>query len=132
MRGRLHFWDELIGPGPPPVKTRDGWLLIYHGIATHLAGACIYQAGAALLDLEDPTRVLARTRDNILEPRELWETTGQVPNVVFPSGIVVENHNDEGFAEPDSRTLVYYGAADTCVGVATTTVAELIAACREG
>lgn len=132
MSGRLHYWDELIGPGPPPVRTRDGWLLVYHGIATHLAGACIYQAGAALLDLEDPTRVLARTRDNILEPREPWETTGQVPNVVFPSGMVVESFDDDGFAEPFARALVYYGAADTCVGVATATVAELVAACRTG
>jgi len=56
MRGRHHYWDELIGPGPPPVKTREGWLLVYHGIATHLAGACIYQAGAALLALDDPSR----------------------------------------------------------------------------
>jgi len=55
MRGRHHYWDELIGPGPPPVKTREGWLLVYHGIATHLAGACIYQAGAALLALDDPS-----------------------------------------------------------------------------
>jgi beta-1,4-mannooligosaccharide/beta-1,4-mannosyl-N-acetylglucosamine phosphorylase len=131
MGGRLHYWDELIGPGPPPVKTRDGWLLIYHGIATHLAGACIYQAGAALLNLEDPTEVLARTRDNILEPRELWETTGQVPNVVFPSGMVIEELDAEGFATPGSRVLVYYGAADTCIGVAAATIAELIAACKE-
>jgi predicted GH43/DUF377 family glycosyl hydrolase len=131
MSGRLHYWDELIGPGPPPVKTREGWLLVYHGIATHLAGACIYQAGAALLDLEDPTNVLARTRDNILEPREPWETTGQVPNVVFPSGMVVEEYDGDGFATPTSRALVYYGAADTCTAVATATVAELIEACRE-
>jgi len=114
------------------VKTREGWLLVYHGIATHLAGACIYQAGAALLDLEDPTRVLARTRDNILEPRELWETTGQVPNVVFPSGMVVEELDSEGFATPASRTLVFYGAADTCVGAATATISELLEACRLG
>jgi beta-1,4-mannooligosaccharide/beta-1,4-mannosyl-N-acetylglucosamine phosphorylase len=59
MSGRRHYWDELIGAGPPPVKTREGWLLVYHGVATHLASAWIYQAGAALLDLEDPTRVLA-------------------------------------------------------------------------
>jgi beta-1,4-mannooligosaccharide/beta-1,4-mannosyl-N-acetylglucosamine phosphorylase len=132
MSGRLHYWDELIGPGPPPVKTRDGWLLVYHGIATHLAGACIYQAGAALLDLEDPKHVLSRTRDNVLEPREPYETTGQVPNVVFPSGMVVDEFDADGFATPDSRVLVYYGAADTCVGVATATIAELVGACEKG
>jgi len=131
MRGRPHYWDELIGPGPPPVKTREGWLLVYHGIATHLAGACIYQAGAALLALDDPSKVLERSRDNILEPREPYETTGQVPNVVFPSGMIVERYDEQGFADPDSRALVYYGAADTSVGLATATVGELLAACRD-
>jgi len=131
MRGRPHYWDELIGPGPPPVKTREGWLLVYHGIATHLAGACIYQAGTALLALDDPSKVLARSRDNILEPREPYEMTGQVPNVVFPSGMIVEEYDERGFADPGSRALVYYGAADTSVGLATTTVGGLLAACRD-
>ena len=129
MRGRLHCWDELIGPGPPPVKTREGWLLVYHGIATHLASACIYQAGVALLALDDPSTVLARSRNNILEPRELYEMTGQVPNVVFPSGMIVEGYDEQGFAHTDGRALIYYGAADTSVGLATATVGELIAAC---
>ena len=129
MRGRPHYWDELIGPGPPPVKTREGWLLVYHGIATHLASACIYQAGVALLALDDPSKVLGRSRNNILEPREPYEMTGQVPNVVFPSGMIVEAYDEHGFADPDSRALVYYGAADTSVGLATTTVGELLAAC---
>ena len=131
MRGRPHYWDELIGPGPPPVKTREGWLLVYHGIATHLAGACIYQAGAALLALDDPSKVLARSRDNILEPREPYEITGQVPNVVFPSGMIVEGYDEQGFADLDSRALVYYGAADTSVGLATATVGDLVAACSD-
>lgn len=129
MRGRPHYWDELIGPGPPPVKTREGWLLVYHGVATHLSSAHIYQAGAVLLDLEDPSRVLARTRDNILEPRELYEHVGQVPNVVFPTGLIVELDGD-GFAPPEARVLIYYGAADLCVCLATATVSELLAACR--
>ncbi|MCK4408635.1 MAG: glycoside hydrolase family 130 protein [Candidatus Eisenbacteria sp.] len=131
MQGRPHYWDELIGPGPPPVKTREGWLLVYHGIATHLSGACIYQAGVALLALDDPTKVLARSRNNILEPREPYELTGQVPNVVFPSGMVVEGYDEQGFADPDSKTLVYYGAADTSIGLATATVGELLAACSD-
>ena len=131
MRGRLHYWDELIGPGPPPVKTREGWLLVYHGIATHLAGACIYQAGVALLALDDPAEVLARSRNNILEPREPYEMIGQVPNVVFPSGMIVEGYDGRGFADPDGRVLVYYGAADTSVGLATSTVGDLLAACGD-
>jgi beta-1,4-mannooligosaccharide/beta-1,4-mannosyl-N-acetylglucosamine phosphorylase len=131
MCGRLHYWDELIGSGPPPVKTRAGWLHIYHGVATHFAAANIYQAGVVLLDLDDPRRVVARCRNNILEPRELYELTGQVPNVVFPSGMIVEDYDADGFAQPDSLVRVYYGAADTVVGLATTTVAELLAACQD-
>jgi beta-1,4-mannooligosaccharide/beta-1,4-mannosyl-N-acetylglucosamine phosphorylase len=130
MAGRFHYWDELIGSGPPPVKTRSGWLHIYHGVATHFAAANIYQAGVVLLDLDDPRRVLARGRNNILEPRELYELVGQVPNVVFPSGMIVEDTDAEGFANPDSLVRVYYGAADTVVGLATTTIADLIAAAK--
>jgi predicted GH43/DUF377 family glycosyl hydrolase len=104
--GRPHFWDELIGAGPPPIWTPRGWLLIYHGVATHFQSANIYQAGVMLLDHEDPTQVLGRSHDNVLEPRELYEYTGQVPNVVFPSGLI----------ERGDELLLYYGAADTCVG----------------
>ncbi len=130
MTGKPHYWDELIGSGPPPVKTREGWLHIYHGVATHFLGANIYQAGAVLLDLENPRRVLARTRDNILEPRETWEMTGQVPNVVFPCGMTVTETDDEGFAVTSSELRLYYGAADTVVGLAVSTVAKIIAACE--
>jgi beta-1,4-mannooligosaccharide/beta-1,4-mannosyl-N-acetylglucosamine phosphorylase len=129
MAGRPRFWDELIGSGPPPVKTRGGWLHIYHGIATHLGGA-IYQAGVCLLDLEEPSRVVARGRNNILEPRELYEMVGQVPNVVFPSGLIVDEVDDGGFARPNGRVLLYYGAADTCVGLAQTTIEHLLDACN--
>lgn len=132
MSGRCHFWDELIGSGPPPVKTREGWLHVYHGVATHFAGVNIYQAGVCLLDLADPSKVLARGRNNILEPREMYELVGQVPNVVFPSGIIVEDVDHDGFAKPNSLVRVYYGAADTAIGLATATVAELIDHCRIG
>jgi len=129
MAGRLHYWDELIGSGPPPVKTREGWLHIYHGVATHFASANIYQAGVVLLDLADPRRVLARSRNNILEPREPYELTGQVPNVVFPSGMIVDEYDDEEYARPNSLVRVYYGAADTVVGLATTTIEDLLKSC---
>jgi len=131
MSGRFHYWDEYIGSGPPPVKTRRGWLHIYHGVATHFGSANIYQAGAVLLDLADPSKVLGRTRGNILEPREPYELCGQVPNVVFPSGMIVEGFDAAGFALPSSPVKVYYGAADTCVGLAETTVGELLAACAD-
>ena len=131
MRGRPHLWDELIGSGPPPLKTRAGWLHVYHGVATHFASANIYQAGVSLLDLEDPSRVIARGSHNVLEPRESYETTGQVPNVVFPSGMVAERIDADGFALLDSPVRIYYGAADTCVAVAWAVVGDLLAACRE-
>ena len=131
IHGRFHFWDEFIGSGPPPVKTREGWLHLYHGVASHFGSANIYQAGVLLLDLHDPSKVLGRCRRNILEPREIYELTGQVPNVVFPSGMIVEDVDAEGFAKPSSQVKVYYGAADTVVGLAMATVAELLAAAAE-
>lgn len=130
MEARPRRWDEWVGSGPPPVKTREGWLHIYHGVATHFTAANIYQAGVVLLDLDDPSRVLHRGAFNILEPRTAWERAGQVPNVVFPTGMVIESVDAEGFAAPDSVVRVYYGAADTVVGLAKTTVAKLLADAR--
>jgi beta-1,4-mannooligosaccharide/beta-1,4-mannosyl-N-acetylglucosamine phosphorylase len=131
MGGRFHYWDEFIGSGPPPVKTRRGWLHLYHGVATHFGSANIYQAGVSLLDLKDPTKVLGRSRGNILEPREPYELCGQVPNVVFPSGMVVEDYDAQGYALAASPVKVYYGAADTVVGLAVSTVGELLEAANE-
>ena len=131
MTGRPRSWDELIGSGPPPVKTERGWLHIYHGVATHFASVNIYQAGAVLLDADDPTRVIARTRRNILEPRMTYELIGQVPNVVFPSGMIVDGVGPGAAAPDDARVRVYYGAADTCVGLAVTSIGDLLAACEE-
>jgi len=131
MSGNPHYWDELIGSGPPPIKTRHGWLHLYHGVATHFQSSNIYQAGAVLLDLDNPTKVLARTRDNILEPRESWEQMGQVPNVVFPSGATVSHEDDKGFAPDDAILRIYYGAADTVVGLAQGTVGGLVKACQQ-
>jgi len=87
--------------------------------------------GITLLDLSDPSQVLSRSRNNILEPRESYELTGQVPNVVFPSGMIVEQYDHEGFAEPTSQVRLYYGAADTVVGLAVATIEDLIAACHD-
>ncbi|MBN2088084.1 glycoside hydrolase family 130 protein [candidate division KSB1 bacterium] len=126
MSGRFHYWDELIGAGPAPIKTEKGWLQIYHGVATHFGSSNIYQAGVVLLDLKEPSKVIARSRYNILEPRELYELVGQVPNVVFPSGAIVEKIDPDGFANLDSPVYIYYGTADTSVGLAQTTVKQLI------
>ena len=131
ISGRPHFWDERIGAGPPPIKTKHGWLLIYHGVATHFASSNIYQAGAILLDLTNPTKVLARTRLNILEPREIYETVGQVANVVFPSGCIPSQIEENGTVPDDAELMIYYGAADTSIGLATATVGDVIHACHE-
>lgn len=130
--GRFHYWDEFIGSGPPPLKTRQGWLHIYHGVASHFGSSNIYQAGVVLLDLHDPSKVVGRSRCNILEPRELYELTGQVPNVVFPSGMIVLDADSEGYARPEGPVYIYYGAADTVVGLATATVQDLLSAAMEG
>jgi beta-1,4-mannooligosaccharide/beta-1,4-mannosyl-N-acetylglucosamine phosphorylase len=127
IEGRNHYWDELIGAGPPPVKTEKGWLCVYHGIAMHYQP--IYQAGVMLLALEDPSKVIARGRYNILEPRELYETVGQVPNVCFPTGIIVNEYDENGFAKLKSNVSIYYGAADTSVCLATSTIQELLESC---
>ncbi|MBI9072587.1 MAG: glycoside hydrolase family 130 protein [Melioribacteraceae bacterium] len=118
------FWDNLIGSGPPPVKTRKGWLHVYHGIAMHYAP--IYQVGVMMHDLNDPSIVISRGTQCILEPREYWELVGQVPNVIFPQGLIVEEYDDEGFAKEDSEVKLYYGASDTHVGMATSTIRRLI------
>jgi predicted GH43/DUF377 family glycosyl hydrolase len=105
------WWDSArIGIGPPPMETPEGWLLIYHGVRQTVAGA-LYRAGLALLDLEEPTRVLRRCSEWILGPREDYELMGDVPGVVFPCGLLHDVNTDE--------LRLYYGAADTCIAMAT-------------
>lgn len=111
-------WQSIkIGSGPTPIETDEGWLLIYHAVKKTCNGYCYY-AGAAILDLEDPTKVLYRSKKYILSPRELYECVGDVNNVVFPCAALCDK--DTG------RISIYYGAADTVVGMAHTTVDELI------
>jgi predicted GH43/DUF377 family glycosyl hydrolase len=95
-------------------------------VATHFQSANIYQAGLSLHPLNTPWETIARGRYNILEPRELYELAGQVPNVVFPSGAIILDIDSEGFARDNSEVYVYYGAADTCVCLAITTIKELM------
>jgi predicted GH43/DUF377 family glycosyl hydrolase len=113
MDPRLGNWDDLkIGAGGPPLKTEQGWLVIYHGVSTDK----VYRLGVALLDLEDPTRVLNWPGDCVLQPEEPWEREGDVPNVVFTCGT----------AEVGDRYFVYYGGADKVIAVATAKKADLI------
>jgi len=98
-------WEyNKIGIAGPPIKTKQGWFLIYHGTSNE-KGYCL---GAALLDLDDPSRVLARQTEPILEPELDWEVNGYIPKVIFSCGQ----------AEIGDRILVYYGGADTVIGVA--------------
>jgi len=109
------------GAGAVPIRTPYGWLEIYHAVSMP-PPAGHYYLGVALLDLEDPSRVLAAPRKFILAPVHDYECRGQVPNVVFTSGAV---------EFPDGRLYVYYGGADQCVALATTTVEELATFCLE-
>lgn len=126
MQGNPHYWDELIGSGPVPIKTRHGWLHIYHGVATHFASSNIYQAGFSFLALDNPARVLFRSKYNFLEPREYYECVGQVPNVVFPTGIIALEYDEKGYVQDDSELYVYYGCADTSVGLLKTNMSYFI------
>jgi predicted GH43/DUF377 family glycosyl hydrolase len=112
------WWDSLrIGIGPPPLRTEHGWLLIYHGVKNTVAGD-IYRVGLALLDLEDPTRVLRRLPNWIFAPLAAYERTGDVPNIVFPCGLLHDPANDE--------LRLYYGAADSSVCLATARLSDLL------
>jgi predicted GH43/DUF377 family glycosyl hydrolase len=105
------WWDSVrIGLGPPPLRTEHGWLVIYHGVKETVSGD-IYRAGLALLELDEPTRVLRRLSSWILAPSEPYERVGDVPNVVFPCGLIHEPGSDE--------LRLYYGAADTSICLAT-------------
>src|SRR5207244_7788363 len=118
MQSRGFVWDQgKIGPGAPPIKTKQGWLIIYHGI-TPRVNAKIYKAGVALLDLNDPRKVIARAKEYIMAPREMYERVGDVPNVVFTTAAIAYPEKDE--------LRIYYGAADTVFCLATAKISDLI------
>ena len=110
------WWDaDKIGLCTPPLLTERGWLILYHGVRWTAYGS-IYRLGLALLDAQDPRRVVRRSREWIFGPRESYERTGDVPQVVFPCGWI----------RSDDELKIYYGAADTCVAVATASVTQLL------
>ncbi|MBW2057486.1 MAG: glycosidase [Deltaproteobacteria bacterium] len=113
MAPREGGWDGVgIGSASPPVKTEKGWLLIYHGVD----GEGVYRLGAALLGLDDPSQVVARHPDPILEPEEDYELRGEVREVVFGCGI----------CEVEDTYFVYYGGADRVICGATAKKQELL------
>ncbi len=114
LRPRPGMWDDLkIGISSTPLKTKRGWLLLYHGVSSEDHR---YSVGAALLDLKDPEKVLGRTDAPIFSPEMPYEKEGIVPNVVFPCGSVIIG----------SKLIIYYGGADTVIGVATISLAKLL------
>jgi len=104
IRSSLPWERRKVGVGPPPIKTDLGWLVIYHGVSVER----IYRTGAFLLDLDNPSKVLARTKEPILEPEMEFEKHGVVQNVVFPDGAIIRN----------GKLMVYYGGADKVCCVA--------------
>ena len=106
---------SYIGSGCPPIETAEGWLLIYHGVHDTPEGY-VYSACAALLDLNNPAKVLARLPYALFKPEESWELKGVVNNVVFPTGTAL-------FGD---TLYIYYGAADVCIATASVSISELI------
>jgi beta-1,4-mannooligosaccharide/beta-1,4-mannosyl-N-acetylglucosamine phosphorylase len=106
-----------VGAGPIPIETSEGWLLLFHGVLTSCNGF-VYSMGAALLDLEEPWRVICRGAPYLLSPQTQYECVGDTPNVVFPCASLTDG--DTG------RLAIYYGAADTVVALAFARVQEVI------
>ena len=104
--------QQKVGIAAPPVKTKKGWLLLYHGVSNEGT----YRIGALLLDLKDPTIIKARTDRPIMEPQMPYEKDGQVSNVVFPCGNVIIG----------DKLFIYYGGGDEIVAVATVGVEDIL------
>jgi len=117
-----YHWDEMkIGPGPPPIKTSRGWLIIYHGVF-HTMDGSVYRLGAALLDSIDPSKVIAIGDEWILQPEEDYEITGYVHNVVFSCGAV---------SKSDGTVKVYWGGADKVMCMGTIKLENLVNHCLD-
>ncbi|PWJ43154.1 glycoside hydrolase family 130 protein [Sediminitomix flava] len=112
------WWEQKVGGNTPPIRTEEGWLMLYHGVDEDKC----YRVGACLLDLEDPSKILYRTKDFIMEPEEAWEKEGLYKwGVVFPTGNVLV----------DDTLYIYYGGSDQYCGVATCNIHELVAFVKE-
>lgn len=106
---------SYIGSGCPPIETDDGWLIIYHGVHDTIQGY-VYSACAALLDVENPQKEIARLPYPLFFPEKEWELKGEVNNVCFPTGTVLEG----------DTLYIYYGAADERIAVASLSISELL------
>lgn len=115
LESRHWFETRNIGGGSPPIETKDGWLLIYHAVDDMDSGRT-YRMGAALLDINDPTKVIGHLDKPLLSPKEPYEKDGNTDNVVFPTGTALF----------DNRLYIYYGAADTTIAVCSVDMNELL------
>ncbi|GAB4564698.1 MAG: glycoside hydrolase family 130 protein [Anaerolineae bacterium] len=123
VMGTAGGWQSTkIGAGPIPIETEEGWLLIYHGVLTSCNGF-VYSFGAALLDLDEPWKVIYRSKRYLLAPQAPYERVGDVPNVAFPCAALVDAET--------GRMAIYYGGADTVVCLAFGYVAEVIEFVKE-
>lgn len=110
------WWDNVrIGVGAPPLLTEEGWLLLYHGVKD-MANRPVYRLGVALLNRENPRKVLARASEWVFSPETEYEQRGLVPNVVYTCGALLRG----------DEVWMYYGAADTVIGLATAKVTDLL------
>ncbi|GIP57712.1 glycoside hydrolase family 130 protein [Paenibacillus sp. FSL W8-0186] len=122
-KGGQGWWQSVkIGGGPAPIETTEGWLMFYHGV-TGTCNGLVYSMGAVILDRDEPSKVKYRSANYVLTPEEWYEELGFVNNVVFPCATL---HDAE-----TGRIAIYYGAADTYVGVAYTTVQEIVEYVKE-
>lgn len=118
VMGTRGGWESTkIGAGPIPIETPEGWLLIYHGVLTSCNGF-VYAFGAALLDLDQPWKVIRRGAPYLLAPQTLYECVGDVPNVAFPCAALYD--------EPTGRIAIYYGGADTVTALAFCRMGDLL------
>jgi beta-1,4-mannooligosaccharide/beta-1,4-mannosyl-N-acetylglucosamine phosphorylase len=103
-QGYVNWESTKVGAGPTPIETDQGWLVFYHGVLTSCNGF-VYNMGVVLLDLEDPWKVIYRSKQYLLNPSVEYECVGDVPNVVFPCSALVDSET--------GRVAIYYGCADT-------------------
>ncbi len=117
VMGPKQAWESTkIGGGPVPIETSEGWLMFHHGVLTSCNGY-VYSFGATILDLEKPWIVRYRSKPYLINPREIYEIAGDVPNVTFPCAALAD--------APTGRITIYYGCADTVTGLAFTTIDQL-------
>ncbi len=124
MRARQGAWWDAhkIGLCCPPMETAEGWLILYHGVR-NTAGGCLYRLGLALLDLENPARLLRRSDEWVFAPETSYERQGDVNGVVFSCGWILDKSSN--------AIRMYYGGADTCLALAVASLSDVLAYLRE-